>query len=492
MSIRFRYALKFRDKKNEALPTTAQLNRKFNKKSFFKKNLKLTFVFTLCLLISIAWYINLKLLYHQQYQDELALDEYISTVSSFNNAVRSPMNSFKHNYNEEAFRKYISGYFDRSTADTTTTLGNIGTISTSTLHKNRISTNSSDANGTTSTNDINHQNARNSNHDEELKTSIKYNHPFYDVCVVGAGLSGAVIAEQHASQLGKRSLIIEKRNHIGGNCYDYIDQETGILVNKYGAHLFHTKHYRVWEYIQRFSEWTPYEHRVLGRIGEKFVPIPVNIDTVNSIFDLNISSSAEMNKWLKNEQVKLNAAPKNSEEVAQGRVGKRLYELIFKPYTMKQWGKTPDQLGPEVSGRIPVRNNWDDRYFNDVFQALPVHGYTKMFENILNNPLIETHLNVDYFEVKDQLNCGHTFFSGPIDHYFSSLGYEKLEYRSLNFERKVAHDVGMNNYVLPASVVNFPSADYSFTRIVEYKHFLNQKSNHSVLFHETSNDNGEP
>lgn len=314
---------------------------------------------------------------------------------------------------------------------------------------------------------------------------------YYDVCIVGAGLSGAVIAEQYASQLGMKSLVIEKRNHIGGNCFDYRDNETNILMNKYGAHLFHTKHDRVWDYIQRFSDWTPYEHRVLGRIGEKYVPIPVNIDTVNAIFGLNISSSLEMDKWLKNEQIFYDR-PANSEEMAKSRVGQRLYDLIFNPYTIKQWGKAPAELGPEVTARIPVRNNWDDRYFNDVFQALPVHGYTKMFENILRNPLIETILNVDYFDVKNKLNCGHTYFSGPIDHYFAHLGYEKLEYRSLNFHRKVHYDIGMDEHVLPAAVVNYPSLDYEFTRVVEYKHFLKQKSNHSVLVFETSNDDGEP
>ena len=202
-----------------------------------------------------------------------------------------------------------------------------------------------------------------------------------------------------------------------------------------------------------------------------------------------------MNEWLEKEQVKYSSQPKDSEEMAKSRVGERLYDLIFKPYTEKQWAKTPAELGPEVTARIPVRNNWDDRYFNDVFQALPKHGYTKMFENILfGSPLIETHLNMDYFHVKDQLHsiCGHIYFSGPIDHYFADVGYEELEYRSLEFERHVKRGVGMDEYVLPASVVNYPSLDYNFTRIVEYKHFLKQKSNDTILFYERSNDDGEP
>ena len=250
----------------------------------------------------------------------------------------------------------------------------------------------------------------------------------YDICVVGAGLSGAVISEQYASKLGKTSLILEKRDHIGGNCYDFVDKETGIRISKYGAHLFHTKFPRVWEYIQQFSDWTPYEHRVKGKIGDKFVPIPVNIDTVNSLFGLNIKSSEEMDEWLNKEQVH-NDSPKDSEEMAMSRVGRRLYDLIFKPYTFKQWAKYPADLGPEVTARIPVRNNFDDRYFDDKWQALPSNGYTKIFEKMLDNPLIETHVNVDYFDVRDKLKCGHTYFSGPIDRYFEHLGYDKLEYR---------------------------------------------------------------
>ena len=345
-------------------------------------------------------------------------------------------------------------------------------------------------------------------------TGRLFKRDYYDVCVVGAGLSGAVIAEQYATQLGKTSLVIDKRDHIGGNVYDYVDDETNIRVNKYGAHLFHTENFRVWEYVQQFSEWTPYEHRVLGRIGDKHVPIPVNVVTVNSLFNLNIQSSTEMDEWLSKEQVKvvhdnttantgkddkhISNKPKNSEEMALSRVGQRLYDLIFKPYTIKQWAKTPKELGPGVTARIPVRNNWDDRYFSDDFQALPTNGYTKMFENMFGNPLIEVHTNVDYFDVrskeKENLNakCGHIYFSGPIDTYFAHLGFEKLEYRSLDFERKVIRDIGTDKYHLPASVVNYPSADYDFTRIVEYKHFLKQQSPHSLLFYERSNDDGEP
>lgn len=321
----------------------------------------------------------------------------------------------------------------------------------------------------------------------------KFTRETYDVCIIGAGLSGAVIAEQYASQLGKTSLVIEKRNHIGGNVFDYIDDETNILVSKYGAHLFHTKHPRVWKYIHQFSNWEPYEHRVLGKIGEKFVPIPVNIDTVNKLFEENIESQDQMVKWLKNEQKNF-PDPKNSEEMALSRVGEKLYELIFKPYTIKQWAKTPAELGPEVTARIPVRNNWDDRYFDDVFQALPSNGYTNFVKKMLDNKLIETHTDTDYFNVQNDLigRCGQTYYSGPIDQYFADIGYEKLEYRSINFEKKVVKNIGEENFQYPASVINHPSLEYDFTRVVEYKHLLNQKSNHTILFYERSTDKGEP
>mmetsp|Transcript_19352 Transcript_19352/g.28983 ORF Transcript_19352/g.28983 Transcript_19352/m.28983 type:complete len:769 (+) Transcript_19352:151-2457(+) len=356
-------------------------------------------------------------------------------------------------------------------------------------------------------------------------SSPKIEKDYYDVCIVGAGLSGAVIAEQYASQLGMSSIVIEKRDHVGGNCYDYIDEETGILVNKYGAHLFHTNFDRVWKYVQQFSEWSPYEHKVLGHIdlpgageGEDVVvhvPIPVNIDTVNTLFNTNIQSPQEMDDWLQNEQMHYDHPPSNSEEMALSRVGPRLYDLIFKPYTLKQWDKSPAELGPEVMARIPVRNDWDDRYFpNDIFQALPLHGYTAMFDKLLSDPLIEVHTNMDYFKVKNKINCGHTYFSGPIDAYFADVGYEKLEYRSIDFERVVVKNMD-EDFFQPASVVNYPSGDYDFTRIVEYKHFptnaqphqvleqeaqgqvqqslrQTQKSRDTVLFYERSKDDGDP
>mmetsp|Transcript_22293 Transcript_22293/g.44902 ORF Transcript_22293/g.44902 Transcript_22293/m.44902 type:complete len:491 (+) Transcript_22293:856-2328(+) len=324
----------------------------------------------------------------------------------------------------------------------------------------------------------------------------------YDNCIVGAGLSGSVIAENYATKLGQTSLIIEKRNHIGGNCYDYTDTETGIRVSLFGAHLFHTRHERVWEYVQRFSEWVPYEHQVLGLVNGKHVPIPVTIDTVNTLFDEKIASTEEMDEWLKKEQVTFydedgeEREAENSEEVALMRVGQRLYDLMFKPYTFKQWAKYPAELGPEVLSRIPVRNNHDGRYFSDPHQALPKDGYTAIFDKMLSSPKITVVTNTDYFEVRDKLKCKRLYYTGPVDSYFADLGWPKLEYRSLSFERVVKDNTP--GYFQPASVVNHPQAtdvdgkEVDFTRIVEYKHLLNQTSDKTIYFIERSKDGGEP
>ena len=311
-----------------------------------------------------------------------------------------------------------------------------------------------------------------------------------DICIVGAGLSAAVLAERHARVLKHSVLVLEKRNHIGGNCYDYTDHETGIRVNKYGAHLFHTKYKHVWDYLQQFSQWTPWEHRVLARVGAHHVPVPVNIETVNTLFAANLSTSAEMQAWLARRQVHF--APinvTNSEHVGLQRVGRMLYDLIFKPYTYKQWGKYPHELGPSVLARIPVRFDRDDRYFSDPYQALPTGGYTAMFEKMFASPRITVKLGVDYFDVKSNMDCGHVYFTGPIDAYFAQTGMPKLEYRSLDFERVVYRNTG---FYQPASVVNAPGFEYNYTRAVEYKHFLNQSSPHTVVFFEHSNDHGEP
>mmetsp|Transcript_42627 Transcript_42627/g.100636 ORF Transcript_42627/g.100636 Transcript_42627/m.100636 type:complete len:496 (+) Transcript_42627:425-1912(+) len=334
----------------------------------------------------------------------------------------------------------------------------------------------------------------------------------YDVCIVGAGLSGAVLAERYAKLLGRRSLVIESRDHIGGNCYDYVDAETGILMNLYGAHLFHTNNERVWQYVQSFQDrapWVKWEHRVKGWIRGKLLPIPVNIDTVNALFNLNISSSSEMDAWLRSVQVPCSGSSpsssrsspsshavegcENAEAMALSRVGKQLYEWVFKRYTEKQWGRSPGELDAAITARIPVRNSSDPRYFTDKHQVLPLHGYTHWFEGLLQSPLISVVLGVDFFSVQHsvQHRCGKTFFTGPVDRYFAKAGLGKLEYRSIRFEKEVVRDVGASFYQ-ENSVVNYPGPEEGFTRIVEYKHFLQQRSKHTVIVKEFSTDAGDP
>lgn len=324
----------------------------------------------------------------------------------------------------------------------------------------------------------------------------------YDLIVVGAGLSGAVIAERARSQLGLTSLVIDKRDHIGGNCYDYIDQH-GIRVSLYGVHIFHTKYPRVEEYVKQFSDWIPYHHRVVGRVRdandtEKIVPIPPNIDTVNMLFDAGVETEQDMINWLDERRPKTDVPPQDGEEMSISRVGKDLYEKIFKPYTRKQWDKWPKELDASVLARLPYRTNRDDKYFDDYFQALPADGYTAMFEKMLLNTDedITVRLGVDYFQVKDDLPRHKLLvFTGPIDAYFASQGLAKLEYRSIYFETEYFEPRG--GYFQPAWVVNHPGSEFEFTRISEYKHAPNQPQGvtslpGTIIYREYSTDEGDP
>ena len=320
------------------------------------------------------------------------------------------------------------------------------------------------------------------------------------VLIVGCGLSGVVIAERLANECNSKVTIIEKRNHIGGNCYDYINEETGILMNKYGAHLFHTNNEEVWNYINRFDKWVRWEHKVLTFVEDKYVSIPVNISTINDLCNEHLQNETEMAHWLEQNQIKYDTIH-NSEEMAKSRIGTILYEKLIKEYTFKQWNKYPNELDKSVLERIPIHPNFDTRYFKDKYQALPHKGYTHFFRNILEHKNIEVKLNTDYFEyinhIKKEYNTEHYYdliiFTGPIDTYFSKMNndssMEKLEYRSIDFNIEIIKNM---NYYQPNSVVNYPSKDLPYTRIVEYKHFLNQKTNDTIIVSETTNDIGEP
>jgi UDP-galactopyranose mutase len=303
------------------------------------------------------------------------------------------------------------------------------------------------------------------------------------ILVVGAGLSGSTIAER-ATSLGHDVTVIEKRDHIGGNCFDYID-ENGILINKYGAHIFHTNSEKVWNYVNRFSEWVPWNHQVLGKIDDLCFPIPVNIDTVNILTDQQISTEEEMKIWLNNQVSKIDV-PLNSKDVGLSKVGSFLYEKIFKDYTWKQWGIYPEDLEPSVLERIPVRTNRNADYFSDKYQALPKNGYTCFIMNMLKN--VKVVLNCEYnHDMKKMYD--YIFFTGPIDVYYKEHNYPKLEYRSINFVKETINvDLYQQN-----SVVNYPSLEVDFTRIVEYKHFLNQKvPGKTTIVKEYTTSNGDP
>jgi len=311
----------------------------------------------------------------------------------------------------------------------------------------------------------------------------------YDVIVVGCGLSGAVIARRFAEEQKKKCLIIERRNHIGGNCYDYIDEETKILMNMYGAHLFHTNSKRVYEFITRFGKWVRWEHQVVGLIDGQVCPIPPNITTVNMLCGADIKTVEEMDEWLAKTQVKYEEI-KNGEQMAKSRVGPVLYEKIFKHYTYKQWKKYPEDLDKSVLARIPCRNNFDTRYFGDKFQVLPKEGYTKFFEHLLDHELLDVHLNTDFFKLRSGIPKGKlVIYTGPVDSYFAGQGFESLEYRSINFHIERYKNYG---FYQPNSVVNYPGKEVAFTRIVEYKHFLNQQTPHTVIVKETTTDKGDP
>ena len=316
----------------------------------------------------------------------------------------------------------------------------------------------------------------------------------YDVIIVGAGLSGAVFADQFARVLGKRVLVLDKRNHIAGNCYDERNED-GILMNEYGLHLFHCNDERTYNYIQQFSEWIRYDHKVLSRVHHQgrdiYVPLPVNIETVNQLCDQSIQTTEEMNQWLSEHQVKYDAIT-NGEEAAKARVGTQLFETLFEHYTYKQWAKTPAELDKSVLQRIPIRMDHDVRYFSDKYQVIPANGYTEFVRAMLDHPLITVQLNTDFTKVRNESWCTQRewlIYTGPIDVYFKDL--PPLEYRSIRFEKERLSDVGLYQC---NSVINEPGKDVEYTRTVEYKHlpYNDRKSPHTTIVREYTMAEGEP
>ena len=305
----------------------------------------------------------------------------------------------------------------------------------------------------------------------------------FDYLIVGAGFAGSVLAERLASQLGKRVLICDKRPHIGGNAYDCYD-DAGILIHKYGPHIFHTASARIFEYLSQFTRFRPYEHRVLACVDDKLVPFPINLTTLERLYGKRLTpAQAEAFYRERSEPV---AHPRTSEEVVVGKIGRELYEKFFRNYTRKQWDMDPSQLDASVAARVPARTNDDDRYFTDEFQAMPLHGFTRMFENMLSHPNIRIVLNTDYEDIVREVRFAKMIYTGPIDAFFD-YRFGKLPYRSLDFRFRTFDCVRIQD----VAVVNYPN-DFAHTRITEFKFLTAQRHPKTSLVYEFPKGEGDP
>lgn len=303
----------------------------------------------------------------------------------------------------------------------------------------------------------------------------------YDWLVVGAGFAGATLAERLATVRGDRVLVIDRRDHIGGNAFDELDG-AGLLVHRYGPHIFHTNSDLVLRHLSRFTAWRPYEHRVLGMVDGQLVPIPINLDTVNALYGLALTEET-LPAWYAGR-----AEPRDeirtSEDVIVAQVGRELYEKFFQGYTRKQWGLDPSQLDRSVTARVPVRTNRDDRYFSDTHQVMPRDGYTAMFRTMLDQPGITVRTGTDHAEVAGL--APRTIWTGPVDEFFG-FRFGRLPYRCLSF-RHETHD---RERFQPVGVVNYPQTE-AWTRITEYKHLTGQVHPRTSISYEFSSAEGDP
>jgi UDP-galactopyranose mutase len=305
----------------------------------------------------------------------------------------------------------------------------------------------------------------------------------FDYLIVGAGFAGSVIAERLASQSDKKVLICDRRNHIGGNAYDHYN-DAGILVHRYGPHIFHTNSREVFDYLSNFTQWRPYEHRVLASVDGLLLPIPINLDTINKLYGLNLTSFqveeffasiAEHKDYIR-----------TSEDVVVSKVGRELYEKFFRNYTRKQWGMDPSELDKSVTARVPTRTNRDDRYFTDTYQAMPLHGFTRMFENMLSHPNIKVMLNVDYREIQKVIPYREIVYTGPVDEFFD-YRFGKLPYRSLEFK----HETHDKPVFQSAPVINYPN-EHAYTRVTEFKYLTGQEHPKTSIVYELPQAEGDP
>lgn len=303
----------------------------------------------------------------------------------------------------------------------------------------------------------------------------------WDYLIVGAGFSGAVLAERLASQRGATCLVIDRRDHIAGNAHDNYDA-AGVLIHPYGPHYFRTNSDRVIDYLSQFTAWHRVDYKILSWVEGRYWQFPINLNTFEQLIG-HPSTTEEMERTLAEWREPI-ASPANSEEVIVSQVGRRLYEMFFRNYTFKQWRRYPSELDPSVCGRIPIRTSRDDRYLEEKFQALPADGYTAMFQRMLAHPKIEVRLGVDFREVRQQVQYRHLIFTGPVDEYFDQC-FGPLPYRSLRF----VHETLPVEYAQPVMQVNFPN-DHDYTRVVEIKHATGQKLPVTTLVREYPQDHG--
>jgi UDP-galactopyranose mutase len=283
--------------------------------------------------------------------------------------------------------------------------------------------------------------------------------------IVGSGFFGSVIAERLASQLDQRVVVVEARDHIGGNCYSYREPSSNIEVHAYGTHIFHTNNEKVWKYITQFTEFTPYQHKVLTEYRGQVYPMPISLATINSFYKTNLKPG-DVAEFIAKESKGFSGNPSNLEEKAVSLIGRPLYEAFIRGYTTKQWERDPKELPADIITRLPVRKNYNTNYFNDPHQGLPKDGYGELFKRLLNHPNIEVLLNTDYSSVAAEVpeNCT-IVYTGPIDRFF---GYRlgRLDWRSLRFEKEVLDQEDFQG----TSVMNYADLDVPYTRIHEFKH----------------------
>ncbi|HEX8646062.1 MAG TPA: UDP-galactopyranose mutase [Thermoleophilaceae bacterium] len=310
----------------------------------------------------------------------------------------------------------------------------------------------------------------------------------FDTLVVGAGYAGTILAERLATECGHAVLVIDKRDHIAGNAYDYVD-EHGVLVHRYGPHIFHTNAAHVVDYLSRFTDWRPYEHRVVSKVGEQLLPIPINRTTINMLYGLDLQTDEECEAFYA-ERAEPIEYVRNSEDSVVSKVGRDLYEKFFRGYTRKQWQRDPSELHASVCARIPTRTNTDDRYFTNWHQKMPADGYTAMFERMLDHPRIEVRLGIDFHEEGERFGYDHLVYTGPVDRYFD-FRFGPLPYRSLEFElvNEPTPDGGL---VQPAASINFPTEEVPYTRTTEFRYMTGQPHTSSTIAYEYPRSEGDP